>query len=220
MNIQGVNPATASQTSFRQSNPRLESLDKQITNLQKSIQEVHANEKLDAKTKMEKVKEYQDQIQMIQQEKAQIQAEERQSKLKSSENNQPTFTQDSKAGKNVVNDDVQNAFTKMDSAKRIANEIGVVREQAKGELRIAESKSFLRRPESTPAAARKARDKLAGIDRNTMQKANGIVNEINDNLNNVSQEVSVNIAKDESESDKTKSGTGRMEPGQFLNEEG
>lgn len=218
MNIQGVSKNTAAQAPFRQSNPRLESLDKQISNLQKNIQDVNKNEKLDPKTKMEKVKEYQDQIQMIQQEKAQIHAEERQSKFKTAENQQPPATQDEKAGNGVLNEDVQGAFVKMDSVKNTANALGVVREQIKGELRIAESKSFSRRPGSTSKAA-ELREKLDKMDRTIINKASEAVNELKEAAKGESLSQEDSSSKEEFDSENTRSGTGRMEPGQFLNDE-
>lgn len=219
MNIQGVSQNTSVQGSSQQSDPRLKALDQQISNLRKSIQEVRKNEKLDQKIKEEKIKGYDQQIQSLQQERAQIQAEGRQGNRKTEENSKPSVNQEAKnenSENSLLNEHVQNAFVKMESMKNTDKALGFVREQAKGELRMAESNSYLRDPD--PKAAAAAREKLAKVDRAVLSRAS----KVSENFSKAAQEpapASKDSLEEESSREYASSGTGRMEPGQFLNDE-
>lgn len=215
MNIQGVTQNIPSNASTGQSNPRLKAVDKQISDTQKRIQEVRGDEKLDPKTKTEKIKECEQQIQSLQQERAQIQAEERQSKQKAAADSQPPVNQEAES--EIVDKHVQNAFVQMDSMKKTEKTLGFVREQAKGELRMAESKSYLR--DSNPAAAAKARAKLAKADRDMLHKAKGVSEELSGAAKEAVPAPKDERVEEESDREYAKNGTGRMEPGQFLDDE-
>lgn len=216
MNIQGTGQNTPIQGGSQQGDPRLKSLDKQISDLQKRIRETKNNEKLDPKSKAEKIKEYEQQIQLLQQEKAKIQAEERKNKQKTAEDDQPSVNQDTKNKDQAIDENVQKAFVQVGTMKETEKALGVVRVQAEGELRIAESRSFLREPD--PEAAADALEKIARVDGFVSNSAK----EVTDSLKEASDEprsLKERMEEEDGNKEKAKSGTGRMEPGQFLYEE-
>lgn len=216
MNIQGTSQNTPIQGASQQGDPRLKSLDKQIADLQKRIRETRENEKLDPKSKAEKIKEYEQQIQLLQQEKAKIQAEERKNKQKTAEDDQTSVNENIKNKDQAIDDNVQKAFVQMNSMKKTETALGVIRKQAEGELRIAESKSFLSKPD--PETAARARATIAKVDRFVSHSANEITTSLQD-VPDESASLKERLEEEEADKEKAKSGTGRMEPGQFLNDE-
>lgn len=216
MSIQGIGANTPVNTSTQQPDPRIKNLEQQISTLRKQLQEVRSDQKMNAKVKEEKTKEVEKKIQILEQKKTQIQTEERQKKQKTEETDKPDANQNAKNQKHVVDENVQNVFIQADSLNKTESALGVVREQIKGEIRIAESNSYLRTPDAEAAA--KARGKLAIADGYMQNK----VAEVTESLKEVSDEpdsLQERLDKEEADSEKKKGGTGRMEPGQFLDDE-
>lgn len=170
MKLSAVGSGVSSAQS-QQENPAIKAIDKQIAELQKQLQKVRADKKLDPKTKTQNIAKLQEQIAELQQQKIKVQAEDR--KAKQAERAQTGEAavrreQEELAQEVPVTTSVQKGLLELESAKQTKKQLGQVRAEIKGKLRIAESKSYLRDP--NPEAAAELREKLGEIDGRVMGK--------------------------------------------------
>lgn len=229
MNISGVSGNTYS-SNTGMSNPQIKAIDKQIAEVQKSMQGIKANKQLDAKSKAGKIKEYEDKITQLQQQKSQIQAEERKSRRTQDGQRAENVYKSEESSDATIGESTQKALLQMDGAMETKRKMGVIREELTGKLRIAESDSYLR--EKDPVAAAEIRSRISDIDNIVIGKAKKAANTLKEASE--TREVSgTHIAgedKDQSEAheinasetdpeDQKQKGTGRFESGQFLYEE-
>lgn len=229
MKVSGTNGSTYSGITGM-SNPQIKAIDKQISELQKNIQKIKADKKLDMKSKSDKIKEYEDKITQLQQQKSQIQAEERKAKQVKSEQNSEAMRKPEENGDAPVKDVTQKALLHMDDAMKTGQKMSAVRTELNNKLRIAESKSYLREPD--PEAAATYRGKISDIDNYVIgkaQKATDIIREADkaDAVSGVNAadndekkaETEGKTAKQADTEEQKRKGTGRFEAGQFLHEE-
>lgn len=220
--------------------PRIEAVDKQIAGVRKSIKSMRENDQMDQSILNERIKEYEQQIQSLQQEKQQIMTEIRQEKLQSkqddaSENTAVQPAESENADFSVsIDESTQKHLAKFDDFRKTTSSMGVVREQIKGELRTAESTAYSAGASAAnPEKAAKMRKALEKID-NTMsgkaKEVNRERNELSAPDNNVELGIDkqdpISEAKQEKyelekqeeqrENANPNGGTGRMETGQFV----
>ncbi len=235
MNVGAVKGSAYAQGPGQQ-NPQLKAIDTQIGQLKKSIQELKANEKMDAKTKQKKIKKYEEQIAQLQAQKAQIQADAQKTRAEKATANQSGQEKpdEGKDGQETqISQKTQSGLIQRDSALGLRKQLGPIRADIESQIFAAENSSYLEPadPEDAAELRGKLNDMDSAVSGRVQDAFKTIKSEQNEDVKYVGKTNSAsgaesanpadggNAAADKDKSVKRGKGTGRMETGQFMNEE-
>jgi|GEM_PF-1726333 len=219
MSIGAVSGCSYTPVSGSVTETKIKALDARITDLQKKLQEVRDNKKLDEKTKSMQIQLYQKQIADLQAQKAELRsqankAQQQKAQSGGTEKNDQSVQQEAEAK-------LQKRFVQLSTAREDIQTLSRARTGIENELRLADSKAYSVSPKADPEAAAKARGKLANIDdqmANVTKKASASIGKAGE-LDEQAKTLEQKEDEEEIEERGRHSGTGRMEPGQFLDEE-
>jgi len=218
MSIGAVSGSSYTPVSGGVAETKIKALDAQITDLQKKLQEVRDNKKLDEKTKSMQIQLYQKQIADLQAQKAELRsqankAQQQKAPSGGTEKNGQSVQQEAEV-------ELQKGFVQLSAAKEETHTLSKVRTGIENELRLADSKAYSVSPKADPEKAAKLYERLKqvnGLIADNAKKA-AVSFEKADQLDEQAKTLEQKQEEGIAEEDR-RNGTGRMEPGQFLDEE-